>query len=37
MISCSRRTGGRRTFGFWRSTKSRPCRMCPCHTHSWNA
>ena len=36
MIRCSRRTVGRRTFGFWRSTKSRPCRMCRCHTHSWN-
>jgi len=36
-IHCSRHTGGRRTFGFWRSTKSRPCRMCPCHTHSWSA
>ena len=36
MIRCSRRTVGRRTFGFWRSTKSRPCRMCRSHTHSWN-
>jgi hypothetical protein len=33
----SRRTVGRRTFGFWRSTKLRPCLMCPCHTHSWSA
>ena len=29
MIRCLRRTVGRRTFGFWRSTKSRPCLMCP--------
>ena len=36
MIRCSRRTGGRRTFEFWRSTKSRPYLLCPCHTHSWN-
>jgi putative transposase len=27
---------GRRIFGFWRSTKSRPYLLCPCHTHSWN-
>ena len=32
MIRCSRRIGGPRTFGFWRSTKSRRCPMCPCHT-----
>ena len=31
-IRYSRRIGGPRTFGFWRSTKSRRCPMCPCHT-----
>ena len=36
MIRCSRRIGGPRTFGFWRSTKSRRCPMCPCHTPWWN-
>jgi len=36
MIHCSRRIVGRRTSGFWRSTKSRPSRTCPCHTHSWS-
>ena len=36
MIRCSRRIGGPRTFGFWRSTKSRRCPMCPCHTPLWN-
>ena len=35
MIRCSRRIGGPRTFGFWRSTKSRRCPMCPCHTPLW--
>jgi hypothetical protein len=28
MIRCLRRTAGRRIFGFWRSRKSRRCRMC---------
>ena len=36
MIRCSRRIGGPRTFGFWRSTKSRRCPLCPCHTPLWN-
>ena len=36
MIRCSRRIGGPRTFGFWRSTKSRRCPVCPCHTPLWN-
>src|ERR1700674_4290341 len=34
MIRCLRRTVGRQTFGFWRSTKSRPCRMRLSHTRS---
>ena len=34
MIHSSRRTVGGRTFEFSRSTKSRPCRMCPSHTRS---
>jgi hypothetical protein len=37
MIRRSRRTGGRRTFRFWRSMKSRLCLMCPFHTPSWSA
>ena len=37
MIHSSRRTVGGRTFGFSRSTKSKPCRMCRCHTRSWSA
>src|SRR6516162_1389152 len=35
-IRCSKHTAGRRTFGFWRLTTSRPCRMCRCPTHLWN-
>ena len=34
MIRSSRRTVGRRTFGFWTSAKSRLYVTCPCHTHS---
>ena len=37
MTRCSRRTVGRRTFGFSRSTRSRPSRMCPDHTRSSSA
>src|SRR4051794_33607294 len=37
MIRCARRMGGRQICGFWRSTKSKPCRMSPCPTHSWSA
>jgi hypothetical protein len=37
MIRCSRRTGGQRTCGFWRSMKSKLSRTCRCRTHSWNA
>jgi hypothetical protein len=35
-IPCSRLTDGRRTCGFWKSTKSQPYRVCRCPTHSWN-
>jgi hypothetical protein len=37
MIHSSRRTVGRRIFGFSRSTRSRPCRICRCHTRSSSA
>ena len=37
MIRCSRRIVGQRTCGFWRSTQSRPCLMCPGPPHSWSA
>ena len=36
-IRCSKLIGGWQTFGFWRSTKSRPSRTCPYRTHSWSA
>ena len=36
-IRSSRRSVGRQTCEFWRSTKSRPSRMCLCRTHSWSA
>jgi putative transposase len=36
-IRCSKRIDGWRTCGFWRSTKSKPCRMYRCPTRSSSA
>ena len=36
-VRSSRHAGGGRTYGFWRSTKSKPFRTCRCHTRSSSA